>query len=187
MSESEFESDNELVSDAVKVAQCMEDYETTRRERKKRFDALSEKNEVVLSKEDLSNLVLTKKQISQLKRDQKERDKVEVKERTEKQKAQLAEINERKRRQMDLRKSKEDEGIVLKIKKTQLRSKPKEKGLPKVKEVVVSDDEEPVMKFQGRKPNLEDLEEKVQKLNLLNQTLDSQNPYLAMIMKNRKK
>jgi hypothetical protein len=188
MSESEYESDEELVSDAVKVTQCLEDYETGRRERKKRIDALSEKNEVVISKEDLSNLVLTKKQIAQLKREQKERDKVEAKERTEKQKAQLAEINERKRRQMDLRKSKEDEGIVLKIKKTQLRSKPKEKAPPKVKEVVVSDEEdEPVKKFQGRKPNLDDLEEKVQKLNLLNQTLDSQNPYLAMIMKNRKR
>jgi hypothetical protein len=187
MSDHESESeDYEELSDAGKVAEALEEYEQEQKKqstRKKRIDAFSEKEEIVISKESLSNLILTKKQIAQLKREQKERDKAEVKERTEKQKQQLAELHEKKRKQMDLRKSKEEEGITLKINKAQIRKKPAEKPVPKVKEVIVEDDDEP--SYQGKKPDLE-IEEKVQKLNRINQVIESQNPYLAMIMKNRR-
>jgi hypothetical protein len=190
MSQSDSSSDSELDIDDVKlVHECINEYEAERKEegRRKRHDIIARKEEVVISQEDLSKIVLTKKQLSQLRKDQKERDQKEKKERTEAQKKQLAEINERKRKQIDLRKSKEEEGIVLKINKTQLRKKPSEKAPPKIKEVVVSDDEEEPKRFQGKKPNLEEIEEKVQKLNMINQVIETQNPYLAMILKNRKK
>jgi len=187
MSDSGSESDSDsLCSDAEKVAEALEDYEQEKRLRKKRYDALSEKREVILTKEALSNLVLTKKQIAQLKRDQKEKDSIEKRERTEKQKQQIAELNARKRVQIDLRKSKEDEGITLKINKSQIRKKPSEKAPIKVKEVLVSDDDEPPKRFQGKKPDLDELEEKVQKLNIINKVIETQNPYLAMILKNRR-
>jgi hypothetical protein len=90
-----------------------------------------------------------------------------------------------------LRKSKDEEGITLKINKTQIRKvrkEPVEKPLPKVKEVLVSDDEEEEKpkKFQAKKPNLDDLEEKMKKLEKINNVIETQNPYLAMILKNRK-
>lgn len=190
MSESEHsdsESDIDM-EEAVLVQQCLNDYNTKREAtRKKRIDAMSEKEELIVSPQDIAGLTLTKKQIAQLKREQKEKDKQEKKERTEKQKQQLAELNERKRKQLDLRKSKEEEGIVLKINKTQIRKKKSEKPLPKIKEVVVSDDEEEPKSFQGKKPNLDDIEEKVKKLDMINQVIASDNPYLAMILKNRKR
>ena len=173
-------SDNEL-RDAFLVAEALEEYEQEEKKRKKRNDALSEKNEIILSKEDLSSLVLTKGQIAKLKRDQKERDKVEKKERTEKQKQQLKEAQEARRRQIDLRKSKDDEGITLRIAAAKIKGPGKPKPLPKVKEVIVEEDEN----YQSKKPNLE-IEEKVQKLNRINQVIESQNPYLAMIMKTRR-
>ena len=182
---SDDESDVSL-SDAAKVAEALEEYEEEQKlknPRKKRIDAFSEKEEVVISRDALSSLVLTKKQIAQLKREQKDRDKAEVKERTDKQKAQLADMQEKRRKQVDLRKSKEDEGITLKISKTQIRKKV-DKPLPKIKEVIIEDDDEP-KSFQSIKPDLE-IEEKVQKLNRINQVIESQNPYLAMIMKNRR-
>lgn len=187
-SESHDESGSDIsLSDADKVAEALENYEEEQRKkstRRKRVDAFSEKQEIVISKESLSNLILTKKQIAQLKREQKGRDKEEQKERTEKQKAQLKEINEKRRVQLDLRKSKEDEGITLKISKTQIRKKNVEKPQPKIKEVIIEDEEEPKA-FQRKKPDLE-IDEKVEKLNRINQVIESQNPYLAMIMKNRR-
>jgi hypothetical protein len=193
MSESDSESSLSGLDDAELVAEALEEYEQKEQavNRKKRFDSYAGKEEIVISQESLSNLVLTKKQITQLKREQKERDQVEKRERTEKQKQQLKEAQEKRRKQIDLRKSKDEEGITLKINKTQIRKVRKEsveKPLPKVKEVLVSDDEEEEKpkKFQAKKPNLDDLEEKMKKLEKINNVIETQNPYLAMILKNRK-
>jgi hypothetical protein len=192
MSESDSESSLSGLDEAELVAEALEEYQQKEQAvvRKKRFDSYASKEEIVISPESLSNLVLTKKQIAQLKREQKERDQVEKRERTEKQKQQLKEAQEKRRKQIDLRKSKDEEGITLKINKTQIRKvrkEPAEKPLPKVKEVIVSDDEEEEKprKFQAKKPNLDDIEEKVKKLERLNTVIETQNPYLAMIMKNR--
>lgn len=192
MSESDSDSSLSGLDDAELVAEALEEYEQKEQavNRKKRFDSYAGKEEIVISQESLSNLVLTKKQIAQLKREQKERDQVEKRERTEKQKQQLKEAQEKRRKQIDLRKSKDDEGITLKINKTQIRKVRKdiEKPVPKVKEVLVSDDEEEETpkKFQAKKPNLDDLDEKMKKLEKINSVIETQNPYLAMILKNRK-
>ena len=193
MSESDSESSLSGLDDAELVAEALEEYEQKELavSRKKRFDAYAGKEEIVISQEALSNLVLTKKQITQLKREQKERDQVEKRERTEKQKQQLKEAQDKRRKQIDLRKSKDEEGITLRINKTQIRKVKKdfEKPLPKIKEVLVSDDEEEVQskpKFQAKKPNLDDLDEKMKKLEKINSVIETQNPYLAMILKNRK-
>jgi hypothetical protein len=191
MSDNENESESDIdMEEAVLVQECLNDYEKKRNlTRKKRVDSMSEKESIVVSQEDLQNIQLTKKQIAQIKRDQKAKDSQEKKERSEKQKQQLAELNERKRKQLDLRKNKEEEGITLKINKTQIRKKDIPKKEIKVKEVVIEDDDdeeqEKPKKFQARKPNLDDIEEKVQKLKMINQVIE--NPYLAMIMKNRKR
>jgi hypothetical protein len=192
MSESDSESSLSGLDEAGLVAEALEDYQEKEQviHRKKRFDAYAAKEEIVISQESLSNLVLTKKQIAQLKREQKERDQVEKRERTEKQKQQLKDAQEKRRKQLDLRKSKDEEGITLKINKTQIRKvrkEPVDKPLPKVKEVLVSDDEEEEKprKFQATKPNLDDLELKMKKLEQINTVIETQNPYLAMILQNR--
>jgi hypothetical protein len=193
MSESDSDSGSELDFDGADlVVEALDKYEKKETKRKKRFDSFSEKQELVISPDSLANLVLTKKQIAQLKREQKERDQVEKKERTEKQKQQLKEAQDKRRKQIDLRKSKEDEGITLKIPKTQIRKvkkEPVEKPIPKIKEVLVSDDEEEEKpkKFQGKKPNFDDLEEKVRRVEKINAVIETQNPYLAMILNSRNK
>jgi hypothetical protein len=191
MSENEYTDSDIDLEEATLVQDCLNDYQARREAtRKKRADAMSEKESIIVSQEDLQNIQLTKKQIAQIKRDQKVKNQIEKKERSEKQKQQIAELNERKRKQLDLRKNKEDEGITLKIKKNQVRAKQVPKKEIKVKEVVIEDDdeeeeEEKPRKFQGRKPNLDDIEEKVQKLKMINQVIE--NPYLAMIMKGRRR
>jgi hypothetical protein len=97
----------------------------------------------------------------------------------------LKEAQEARRRQIDLRKSKDDEGITLRIASAKIKRPGQPRPLPKVKEVIVEDDDEPVKSYQSKKPDLE-IEEKVQKLNRINQVIESQNPYLAMIMKSRR-
>jgi len=193
MSESDSDSGSELDFDGADlVAEALDNYEKKETKRQKRFDALSEKQELVISKESLANLVLTKKQIAQLKRETKEKDKVEKKERTDKQKQQLKEAQDKRRKQIDLRTSKDDEGITLKISKTQIRKVKSsvEKPIPKIKEVLVSDDEEEEpksKKIQGKKPNFDDLEEKVRRVEKINAVIETQNPYLAMILNSRNK
>jgi hypothetical protein len=194
MSETDISSGSDSDSDidleeATLARECINEFQNKREAtRKKRVDAMSEKDTIIVSQETLKNIQLTKKQIAQIKREQKEKDAVEKKERTEKQKKQIAELNEKKRRELDLRKSKEEEGITLKIKKTQVRKKDVPKKEIKVKEVIISDEEEEEekpKKFQGKKPKLDDIEEKVQKIKMINEVIE--NPYLAMILKSRKK
>jgi hypothetical protein len=177
------------LEEATLARECINDFQNKREAtRKKRVDAMSEKETIIVSQETLKNIQLTKKQIAQIKREQKEKDQLEKKERTEKQKKHIAELNEKKRKELDLRKSKEEEGITLKIKKTQVRKKDVPKKEIKVKEVIISDDEEEEeekpKKFQGKKPKLDDIEEKVQKIKMINEVIE--NPYLAMILKSRK-
>ena len=81
------------------------------------------------------------------------------KERTAKQKENARLMLEKRRKTLDLRSNKEDEGITLKIAKSRVRSKePRPKPVPKIKEVIIEDDEEedeePAKKFQGRKPKI---------------------------------
>lgn len=191
-SDSDYGSDSGL-DQAEFVFEALDQIEKKETKRKKRFDSLSEKQELVVSKESLANIVLTKKQIAQLKREQKEKDLVEKRERTEKQKEQLKEMQDKRRKQIDLRKSKEDEGITLKINKTQIRKVKKEPVVKpiKIKEVLVSDDEEEEeekpKKFQAKKPNFDDIDEKMKRVEKINAVIETQNPYLAMILNSRNK
>ena len=83
----------------------------------------------------------------------------------------------------DLRKDKDKEGIVLKIK--QKNNYPKKKA-PVLEESEEEEEEEEVKpKFQKRKPKLDDIEEKVERLNQINKVIE--NPYYALIMKSRMK
>jgi len=164
------------------VNEMVREYEKTqKRDRKKRFDAKEIKSEVAVDLEKLSQIQLTKKQLKQLEAKEK-------KERTEKQKAQVAALNEKKRIQIDARKDKEKEGVVLKIKPKQTRQKKvKEEEIFEIDEI----EEEPKKKskFQAKKPKVEDsddeLDKKVNTLNKINSVLESTNPYLAMVMASR--
>jgi hypothetical protein len=161
------------------VNEMVREYEKTqKRDRKKRFDAKVLKSEVAVDLEKLSQIQLTKKQLKQLEAKEK-------KERTEKQKAQVAALNEKRRIQIDARKDKEKEGVVLKIKPKLTRQKK-----VKEEEIEIDEIEEPKKsKFQAKKPKVEDsddeLDKKVNTLNKINSVLESTNPYLAMVMASR--
>jgi hypothetical protein len=165
------------------VQDCIREYEKERRkERKVRCDILANKEEVVVAPESFKNLTLTKKQLAQIKKEQKEAtrlaDKVEKKERTEKQKQAIAELNARKAKQLDLRKNKEEEGITLKM--------PKKRAPNKPKPVVEEEEEAEPVRYQRKKPKLEEeIEEKVTQLQKLNSIIETNNPFYAMIMKDR--
>jgi len=77
--------------------------------------------------------------------------------------------------------NKEEAGVVVNVKKPSSRK-------PKVPEPSdESEEDEPPKKFQGRKPKLEmdDLDEKVKKLEKLNTVIESNNPWLARILESR--
>lgn len=155
------------VNDMVREYEKME-----KRERKVRSDAYRKKEEVSITPDQLADIVLTKKQLKQLATKEK-------KERTEKQK-------ESARRLLDLRKDKTQEGIKLKV-------APPKKRTPKPKPIVEEEEEEEeqvvpskTRGFQAKKPSLEidEVEQKVDKLNKLNNVLSS-NPYYAQVMASR--
>lgn len=155
------------VNDMVREYEKME-----KRERKVRCDAYRKKEEVSITPDQLADIVLTKKQLKQLATKEK-------KERTEKQK-------ESARKLLDLRKDKTKEGLTLKVAPPKKRT-PK----PKIVEESQSEEEEPVVPsktrgFQAKKPALEEdeMEQKVEKLNKLNNVLSS-NPYYAQVMASR--
>jgi hypothetical protein len=175
-SDSGSEQEQELTLTVVQ--DCIREYEKERRkERKVRCDILANKEEVVVAPESFKNLTLTKKQLAQIKKEQKEADKVEKKERTEKQKQAIAELNARKAKQLDLRKNKEEEGITLKMPKKRAPNKPK---------VVEEEEEAEPVRYQRKKPKLEEeIEEKVTQLQKLNSIIETNNPFYAMIMKDR--
>lgn len=143
-----------------------------KRERKVRCDAYRQKEEISITPEQLTAITLTKKQLKQLATKEK-------KERSEKQK-------ESSRKLLDLRKDKTKEGLTLKIappKKRTLKPKPVPEPEEEEEEIV----EEPKTRsFQAKKPALEidDVDQKVEKLTKLNSVLSS-NPYYAQVMASR--
>jgi len=190
-SESESEEVNPEMS---RVMQDIEEYEQEqkqeKKQRKKREDALSDKQHLEVSLDDLKTIKITKKQIADIKRRHREEGRMAKKEQTEKQKKAFAEAQAKRRHTLDLRRDKLEQGITLEIKKSAVKvvKKPREPAVPKIKEVIIEDDEEeeePPKKFQGRKPKLEDIDEKIEKLTKINQVIDQPNPYLAMIMRDR--
>lgn len=84
---------------------------------------------------------------------------------------------------IDIRKDKTMDGIVVKIAPPRKRvAKPKPEPVSESEE---SDEEEEKPKFHARKPKLDDpIEQKVNKLNQLNQALNG-NPFYAQIMASR--
>ena len=155
------------VNDMVREYEKME-----KRERRIRSDAYRKKEEVSITPDQLADIVLTKKQLKQLATKEK-------KERTEKQK-------ESTRRLLDLRKDMTKESITLKV-------APPKKRTPRPKVVPVEEEEEEetvaepkIKSFQAKKPALEvdEVEQKVEKLSKLNSVLSS-NPYYAQVMASR--
>jgi hypothetical protein len=166
-------------------------------------NSLAHKNEVVATIEDLHSLTLTRGQLKQIRMKHKADEKKEKYEESEKLKAARAAANEKRKRVLDLRRSKEEEGIVLKIAPPRrcVRGKKQptteeeiedamKKRMPKIKDVVIEYSEEDlkeeddavnseverrVKNFQARKPKLEDeIAEKVDKLSKINNVLQQQ-------------
>ena len=178
-------------------------------------NSLAHKTEVVATIEDLHSLTLTRGQLKQIRMKHKADEKKQKHEESEKLKAARAATNEKRKRVLDLRRSKEEEGIVLKIappRRGVSRKQPTteeeieeaiKKRMPKIKDVVIEYSEEDlkeeeeavnaeverrVKNFQARKPKLEDeIAEKVDKLAKINTVLQQQNanPYLEMVMRSR--
>jgi len=185
---SDSESNHEL--DLNTVNECIREYEKgQKKERKKRWDAGVKPEKVILDAEDIaSKIILSPAQIRKIQ-------KAEQKERTEKQKIQLKEMREKVLREkleakkvVDMRKDKTSKGVEIPVSTKGRTRKPKV-----VKEESESEEEEPeppkkTRGFQAKKPVLDDeddIDHTVAKLNKINSVLESGNPYLAMIMKNR--
>lgn len=155
------------VNDMVREYEKME-----KRERKVRKDSYAAKEQVAVTPEQLAQITLTKKQLKQLEAKEK-------KERTEKQK-------EATRKLLDLRKAKDEQAVIVKA--------PVKRKTPRPKVVPAQEEEEEEMpqpqktkSFQAKKPSLEvedEVEQKVDKLNKLNNVLSS-NPYYAQVMASR--
>ena len=135
----------------------------------------------------LSKIKLTATQVKRL----------QAKERSEKQKAQLAELKEKNRlakveakKNLDMRTDKSKPGVTIAV---QPPAKPRGRHVAKPKPLSPPESEEeepePVKKFQAKKPKMEEdeLEQKVAKLNKLNQVIESNNPWLARIMETRRR
>jgi hypothetical protein len=166
-------------------------------------NSLAHKTEVVATIEDLHSLTLTRGQLKQIRMKHKAEEKQQKYEESEKLKAARAAANEKRKRVLDLRRSKEEEGIVLKIAPPRrcVRGKKQptteeeieeamKKRMPKIKDVVIEYSEEDlkeeeeavtaeverrVKNFQARKPKLEDeIAEKVDKLSKINNVLQQQ-------------
>jgi len=182
-------SDSHL--DLNTVNECIREYEKEqKKERKKRFDAGVKTETVIMSPEEiLSKIKLTPSQVKKL----------QAKERSEKQKQQLAEArakaNQAKleaKKNLDLRADKSKPGVTIQVKPV---GKPRGRNAPKAKPEPVeeSEEDEPLSpptqkKFQAKKPKMEDedeLDQKMAKLNKLNQVIESNNPWLARILESR--
>ena len=155
------------VNDMVREYEKME-----KRERKVRKDSYAIKEQALVSPEQLAQITLTKKQLKQIEAKEK-------KERTEKQK-------EATRKLLDIRKEKDAQALTVKIASKQKRT-PRPKTVPEPE----SEEEEKVAEpktrsFQAKKPALEvdEVEQKVEKLTKLNNVLSS-NPYYAQVMASR--
>jgi hypothetical protein len=198
-------SDSELEREEVTVApkgltlnevnDMVREYEKyeKREERKKRIDAGIPRNEIVLTPEDVSKITLTRKQLKALKppavRSQKQQESAAAL--AERKKAEAAARREEKRKQLeaeksvlDIRSDKTKPGVRVKIDKQPQKARKKVVSEPEEEDL----EEEPVLKsFQAKKPALDledEVEEKVSKLNKLNNVLSS-NPYYAQVMASR--
>jgi len=172
------------------VNECIREYEKgQKKERKIRWDAGIKPEKIILDAEDIaSKIILSPAQIKKIQ-------KTEAKERSEKQKIQLKEMREKvmndklaAKKVVDVRKDKSKAGLEIPV-STKGRTRK-----PKVVPLVESESEEepePPKKtrgFQAKKPKLDDeddIDHTVSRLNKINAVLESGNPYLAMIMKNR--
>lgn len=182
------EENEESSLDLNTVNECIREYEKEqKKERKKRFDAGVKTENVIVDESDgfLSKIKLTATQVKRL----------QAKERSEKQKAQLAELKEKNRlakveakKNLDMRTDKSKPGVMIAV---QPPAKPRGRHVAKPKPLSPPESEEeepePVKKFQAKKPKMEEdeLEQKVAKLNKLNQVIESNNPWLARIMETR--
>lgn len=186
-SDSEFNHELDLNT----VNDCIREYEKgQKKERKKRWDAGIKPEKVILDPEDVaSKIILSPAQIRKIQ-------KAEQKERTEKQKIQLKEMREKvlrdkleAKRVVDMRKDKGKVGVEIPVSTKGRTRKPK--VIKEESEPEEEDEPEPPKKtrgFQAKKPQLDDedeIEQTVAKLNKINSVLESGNPFLAMIMKNR--
>jgi hypothetical protein len=166
------------------------------------------KENLTLDPEDFANITLTRTQYKTMQKiKMKQLEKEERAITREKQKAVAIANLEKHRKTLDLRKDKTKEGITLKIAAPRAKRVLKtaeqraEELSKKIENVVVEYSPEEaaaeeeaheqevqrrISSFQARKPKLEDeIEEKVQKLQQINTVLQSNNPYLDMIMKAR--
>ena len=188
-SESETNSNHEL--DLNTVNECIREYEKgQKKERKKRWDAGISTEKVVIDPEIIQEkLVLTRGQITKL---EKEQQRVRTQKQREAIKANREALIAKKieeKKILDLRKDKTKTGVEIEVKPI----KPRPRKPKVVKEESESEEEEPeppkkTRGFQAKKPQLDDeddIEHTVAKLNKINSVLESGNPYLAMIMKNR--
>jgi hypothetical protein len=150
---------------------------------------IKEKSSATITLEDLQNLQLSRAQFKQIRKartDPTEKQLLHQKKASEalalaRQKANEKAIEYAKNKDhIDLRKDKSVDGIVVKITPPRKRvAKPKPE--PESEE----EEEEEKPKFHARKPKLDDpIEQKVNKLNQLNQAL-SGNPFYAQIMASR--
>ena len=170
----------------TEINDCVREYEKEqKKERKKRWDAGIKAETVIVPQADLGKYVgMTPTAVKRLQR----------KEASEAQKRSMEIAREARKQKLieakkviDKRPDPSVAGIAIPIKKPIARKKKEP-----VKEESEESEEEapaPVKKFQARKPKLDDddLEEKVKKLDKLNQVIESNNPWLARILESRRK
>ena len=160
-----------------------------KKERKLRKDRNDNIEGIIIDKETINEIVLPRTAIKKLQ---------PKKERTPRQQEnakRLADLSKKKGAENAIEKE-NLEKIILKVKEKQIR-KPKvfknykaerEKAEKELAELETDDEEEEEVKprrFQAKKPNLdEEVEEKVQKINKINNLLET-NPYYAQILKSR--
>ncbi len=188
-SESDQEPENPEISESdlslLQVNEMVREYEKEqKKERKTRWDKGVAK-QVTIDPERISELKITKRQYKKL----------IPNERTLKQQEAFKVVQERCPnkpgvKRVDLRKDQEKPGIVLNVepvKKRVPKPKPKPEPIPEPEEEEEEIELPKPRGFQGRKPKLDDIDEKVQKLEKLNKVIESANPWYAQIMASRNK
>lgn len=143
--------------------------------RKKRFDANSNVEEVILDEEQANNIIsISHTQFLKLK---------PKKERTPKQKEQTKKIVDLRKKALKDQKEEEEKQIeerTIKVKVLPKRiRKPKEKVVKPIYKIIEEDDEEseediPIKKFQSRKPRLTpEIEEKIQQIEEITNVINT--------------
>jgi hypothetical protein len=171
-SEEEIQQEEQKGLSLTEVNDMVREYEKMeKKERKKNANRNENIGEIIADPEILNKITLSQRQLKMLK---------PKKERTEKQKEQFKKV-------LDIRNQKREEEKAIKLKVAEKRVY-KKKPKPEPESEPESEPEEEVKPksrgFQARKPKLDDeVEEKVEKLNHLNNMLN--NPFYAQIMKAR--